>query len=515
MRSLWLSHLTSLILLGVGTGVVASAAWLSLQALINPDVTFWLNQYFPHTAPRTVAADARPLTLKQIQANIQRSGLTSGQPLVLTSDLSFSAQFKGGTDILIPVGKNIANCNSNCYQITELQVYRSLQIPYLLRVLQGKHYFRLLDRTVVTGPDEAEIIDLINPPTLADESRRKMPLNVLGEYNPAPTPGTWLRLTGLTNSGSATVTYGQIFYFNADSARLTLMLNWISPTGNIPNWEHVTGGRFPELVIDQSAGLDPQYSVYQINSAANGGMQLHAISLAEPAFADPAFTQSLNLARSGLWFQALQILKQVKQTQPQRWSKAAQAQFDYIELHARITLGQADQPSINPEQRVLAYLMNGSWTPAIQTFQASSAARKEIRQLLLSDSGRLLSRIETALELDPGQPDAIAWGAMTMMLKKSPPAAIAWMRQRGASASVIARTQKLMLQLEDLDKIPPKKAAEPTSKPNSASNSKPEPVPSLPTPAATAVSPPPQPQIATPATPTPTATPAAPIPAEQ
>ena len=437
--------------LGGAAAVVVGVAWLSIEAIVNPDVSFWLNQYLPSASTeKAVIGEMMPQTLKEIQADIRRSGQSTGAPLVLASDLTLRAKVDSATDVLIPVFSQQAGCENNCQQITELRLYRALQIPYLLQILQAKHYFRLLDRMTVVGPEETDVIASPNNPKLANYgSTRTLPLTELGQYDSAPTPGVWLRLTGLLKTGDTVTTYGQILYFNSDQAALIPMLNWSSPLGEIPSWQEVTGKGKPELVINQSVGLQPEFAIYQNQAAANGEIQLQAISLAEPALKNASYADSLTLARSGLWSPALTLLKQVKQLQVKRWSQAAQAQLDYIQMHAQITRAQAEQPWVSPVQRVLAYLSNGSWTPAVQVFQASSAAREDIRNMLLADTGELFSRVAAALTVNPAQPDAIAWGAMVLAVQQGKAEAIAWLRKREMpNSSVFIRTQKLLQQLD-------------------------------------------------------------------
>ena len=294
--------------------------------------------------------------------------------------------FQGPTDVLISAASQSCSEPSCPQQITQLQVYRSLQLPYLLRLFQGQRYYRLLDQISVQGPEEADLTRLSHHPKLVSGSNRPLPLTRIERYEPAPKPGVWLRLTGLRTEGSATAAYGQILYFDPTEARLSLMVTWLSPTGVLPAWQQVTGEGLPELVVDESIGLEPAFSVYQLQPAANDAQQIRRISVAKPAFSHPLYARGLALAQGGLWSPALRLLQQVKQ-QSSRWSPQAQAQLDYIQLHAWQTQAQAQQTTANPVQKISAYLINGSWNPALTVFQDQNTNRAEVKSMLQADLG--------------------------------------------------------------------------------------------------------------------------------
>jgi hypothetical protein len=44
------------------------------------------------------------------------------------------------------------------------------------------------------------------------------------------------------------------------------MMDWASPTNQTPNWQEVTGGGEPELIIDRTTGIEPHLSIYQLKT---------------------------------------------------------------------------------------------------------------------------------------------------------------------------------------------------------------------------------------------------------
>ncbi len=454
-------HLVRLMLLG-SFGAIAGLLWLSVQYLINPDVAFWLDHGVLGAAHSRQVSGQQPLRLSKIQSAIKAEGLFAGQPIVLKSDFMLQPSLGTAANIAIPVSKGAdEGCREACGGIQQLRIYRSLQLPFLIRMFQGDPYFRLTDKIAIQGPSESDLRALDNNPLVSLGSDQPLPLTQTEVYEQAPQPGLWLRLVGLQNQGSSVSTHGQIFYFNPTGERLELMLNWVSPPGEIPQWQQVTGDGQPELVINQTVGLEPQYGVYQLRFANGVAHQLQPLTLNEPAFENLVYTNALTLARSGLWTPAETTLKQVKQNNPKSWGATAQGQLDYIHLHARVTQAQAAQPSASGVQRIMGYLINGSWTAALNVLQSDRTLRPELQEMLLSDSGRLTNRIDTALKMMPEDPNVIEWGALLRLSRNSKESAIAWtQRQSKGDHATVAKVQKLLKQMD-----PPKPTIKPTPTP--------------------------------------------------
>ncbi|HEY9825414.1 MAG TPA: hypothetical protein V6D19_08205, partial [Stenomitos sp.] len=327
--------------------VLVGLLWLSLQYLTNPDVAFWLDAGLGRVRAAPHTAALRPQTLRQIETDLTKEGLTAGQPIVLKQDFAFHRGVETAADIAIPtfIKDTAADCTDPCKQIRQLRIYRTLQLPFLIRFFQRDPYFRLTDTLAIRGPSAADLLNTEQNPLISAGSDQPLPLTQAEVYDVAPQPGLWLKLIGLRTQGSGVSAYGQIFYFNPFRERLDLMNTWVSPPGEVPQWQQVTGDGQPELVVNQMVGAEPQYSVYQLFLADGTPQQLRPILLSDPAFANPDYANALILARSGLWAPAQTLLTTVKRDNPKRWSAAAQAQLDLIQLHANVTQAQANQPS--------------------------------------------------------------------------------------------------------------------------------------------------------------------------
>lgn len=444
LKKIW-SSLNLLLLAGMTTTVVG-LTWLSYQVITDPDVAFWLNQYLPTSQGKQAAAN-QPRTLQQILKGLQRQEQSPGKPIVLASDTDVRTPLKTTKDILVPIYDK--SCSEpSCRKIQHLHVYRSLKLPSPLRIFQGKRYYRLLDRIAIQGPTEATLVNLARNPRLVTGSTRPMNLSRVEVYNPAPKPGSWLRLTGLRREGNATSAYGQMLYFHPSKARLVLMLNWASPSGQYPQWQQVTGDQKPELVVKKTVGLEPKFAVYRLQPSSKGSLKLENISLGKPAFADQGYSQSLSLARSGLWSQAKKHLLAVKETQPQHWSANAQAQLDYINLHAAVTQSQVKQTSASRVQTLVARLINGEWNTALKLFQSPETDPADIRALLAADPGRLLVRVDAFLRVNPKDKDAISWGALIRYMQYGPTTAMVWTQQQtGNNKAALHKVKKLLKRL--------------------------------------------------------------------
>lgn len=482
--------LAQLVILG-GFGVAVTVLWLSLQYLVNPDVAFWLDHELLGVTRARQAKTSVPQTLAQIQSALAQEGFTSGQAIVLKSDFALQREVNTAEDIALPIlvkGTGIAGCPEPCQTICQLRIYRSLQLPWLMRLFLSQPYFRLTDTIPVRGPSGADLLAPDQNPLVSAGSDQPLPLTQSDIYNPAPQPGLWLRLTGLQTQGSGVSTYGQIFYFNPSRERLDLMVNWVSPPGEVPQWQQVTGDALPELVVNQTVGLEPQYAMYQLKMADGVAHQLRPITLTEPAVNTSLYRDGLTLAKSGLWTPALELLNQAKRDDSNGWNVAAQMQLDYIRLHAQVTQAQANQPSASTVQRILGYLVNGSWAPALEVLQSDRTARLEVREMLLSDTGRLANRIETALKITPTEPSVIAWSALLRTIRMSDAQAIAWtQRQSNGSPATITLVKKLIKQLNPVERSA---SLKPTRPPSSA----------RPNPAATPILTPPPSRSSPPAT---------------
>ena len=455
-----------------GTAIaVVGLGWLSFQVITDPDVAFWLNQFLP-TSKANQTAVHQPKSLQQILEHLQGQEQSPGKPIVLAADENATGLLSPVKDLLIPIYDK--DCSEiSCQQIQSLHIYRSLNLPPLLRVFQGNRYYRLLDQVAVKGPKESELASLARNPRLVIGSSRPLRMSRIEPYHPAPKPGSWLRLSGLRTEGNATAAYGQVMYFHPDEARLVLMLNWASPAGEFPRWQQVTGDQQPELIVRQTVGLEPQFAVFQMRLAPRGDLQMEPISLAKPAFANPGYSQSLLLARSGLWSPAQKQLLAVKRYHPKQWSAKAQAQLDYINLHAQVALAQAQQTSASSNQSIVARLVNGEWNSALQVFLAADTDPAEVRELLSTDPGRLSARVDAFLAVNSQDENAIAWGTMIRHLQEDPKTALTWAQQKTGNKKAALQNIKKLLKRLDQPRYTPKESAPAVSNPQSPASKRP------------------------------------------
>jgi hypothetical protein len=286
-------------------------------------------------------------------------------------------------------------------------------------------------------------------------SARSLPLTKIQRFEgKVPTSGIWLLLSGELVRGDDTIAYGRVAHYNPNRDYLGWMLEWTSPTGQAPAWKAITSGATPELVVDETVGLEPQFQVYQVQPRQflPDPIQLEAISLSDPAFNTETYSKIMTLARSGLWSPALawfKSLRRASEANPALWSNAAQAEMDFVRLHAEATQAQAEKSWASPSQQVLTNLIDGRWARALSVFQASVDNSREVASLLKGDADRLWNRVEATLKVDPVQTDAKAWGALIVGAKKDKAAAIAWLKkQPQTNAATIARISKLLDRLD-------------------------------------------------------------------
>lgn len=443
---LWITVLLS------GAGSVTVGIWLSFQLFVNPDALSWVNDVLPTWAKIPLVNSDQPQTLAQIEASLSKQGQIAGEPLSLDNASTLQP-----TSVLLPILSSLQNCQSNCEQIVELRVYELISPGDFQKAQKGEIYYQLVDQVSVEGPEESFAIAPVLNGEISDRgSSRPLPLTQLRRFEgTTPATGVWFYLAGQRVQRTRAIAYGQIIHYNPSRSHLSLMLPWTSPTGQAPQWQQVTGGGFPELVVDQTIDLEPQLRVYQLKPAQFllNPLQLEEISLAEPALNNSAYQKAILIARTGLWSPAWEWLKFIKKQRQQHhkpWSTAAQAQIDLIRLHAQLTKRQAEESWASPSQEVLADLIDGRWGKALQVFQASSLENtQEIATLLAADSGRLGNRIDIALKMNPQRLEVKAWGALIVGAKEGRRNAIAWLKQQpNTSPKTVTYIQKLLQHLE-------------------------------------------------------------------
>lgn len=438
----WLASMVAMTVLLCSAGLITTFAWISIQFILNPDQVSLVNQFLPKWGKISDNNAERAQTLKEIEDSLSKQGQIAGQILALERDTT--------TSFLLPVFKQRTNCQSDCKYIVELRVYQRAGNLKVQSVSQG--YYHLTAQLGVTGPEESFVVAPIVDATDDNQgSSLPLPLSEVGRFeNGAPSPGVWLYLRGQRQQGTSAIAYGHIVYYNLERAHLQLMMPWTSPNGQLPQWREVTAGDAKELVVDQTAGLEPHLRIYQLNSVnfVLNPIQLEQISLTPPALQDSDYQNALMLAQSGLWTPAFEQLESIKKQQKEQLPEAAQAQMDVVRLHSQLTKKQADTSWASPSQQVLADLIDGRWDKALEVFEASVQNAQEIATLLKADGGRLWSRVEAQLRVNPNQQSVQAWAALILAAKHGQERANSWLNgQSKTTTDTLTYIQGLLEQL--------------------------------------------------------------------
>ncbi|NEQ20565.1 MAG: hypothetical protein F6K28_15265 [Microcoleus sp. SIO2G3] len=411
-------------------GLVVGGTWLAIRLMIDPNTVLWLNQFLPAWTRIPVAASSAPQTLAAIQDKIRQSGLIAGEPQALNSEL------------LLPILALKADCQTDCEQIVELRVYQPTGPS------GNETYYQLVTELPIVGPEEYFVLSTPVSARADDAGvSRSLPLTKLTRFDSkAPGKGFCFNLSGHQSTGDTPMTYGQIIHYNPDQMHLSIMLQWTSPNESQPYWQEITGGSSAELVVDRMVGLEPQFKVYQVKPRkfVPNPIYLEEISLAQPALYTPAYRNGMTLARHGLWSPAQQWLKSQKS---KKWSTTAQAQLDFVQLHAQVTEAQSKQPWATPSQQILAKLIDGRWADALLVFQGAAPGSpvQEIATFLKNDPGDLWERVEAALKVNPNDENVKAWGALILTAQQNRAKAIAWLRQMTFSNTFVSTAETFTL----------------------------------------------------------------------
>ncbi|AKG23794.1 hypothetical protein [Calothrix sp. 336/3] len=420
--------LVAIALLLSSGGVVTAFVWISLQFMFNPDQVSWMNQILPTWAKIPLGKAEKPQSLPEIQTGLGNTGRVVGKliPLDTQEPKSF----------LMPILRQRANCQADCEEIAELRVYQ--QVPDRESPSDAEKYYYRLTQLPVTGLEESFVLaPLVAAGDENQGSSLNLPLTEVGKFTgKTPTPGIWLYLRGQRQQGTRAIAYGQIVHYSPKRRHLQLMNSWTSPSGQLPQWQQVTGKETPELVVDETVGLEPLLRVYQVNATkfVINPVELEEITLKFPVLNDATYEKALLLARTGLWTPARELLKLVQQQQ-KTLSPKAQAQIDVIALHSQLTQNQAKRTWASPSQQVLADLIDGQWQKALQVFTSSPQNAQEITSLLKADTGRLWSRTEAALQVNPSYKEVQAWAVLILAAKQGEQTALSWLQKQSKPES--------------------------------------------------------------------------------
>jgi hypothetical protein len=386
--------------------------------MIDPNAAIWLNRILPGWTRIPIADASPPQTLATIRDELRQTGLIAGELVSLNTGEAYRE-----TPILLPILKSKPNCQTHCQKIVELRLYQPIEFQ------KAELAYQLVTQLAIN--ERSEYFVLSSTDAITGSASRSLAFTRFNRLeNQAPATGFWFNLWGKRLTDESPKTYGQILHYNPDQMHLSVMLDWQSPTDKPPYWQQVTGDSTPELVINQTVGLEPKFQVYQVQPRQFllNPIQLSEISLNTRADDSPTYRNSLMLARNGLWSWAYRRLQKEQNTNE---SATVQAQLDVIRLHAQFTEAQANQTWASQGQQILAYLIDGRWTDALQVFQtaAVNGSAQDIANLLKTDTEGLWRRVEAALKISPNDRTVKTWGALILAAQEGRAEAISWLQQ--------------------------------------------------------------------------------------
>lgn len=431
----------TIVSLSAAIGLIGGGIWLGIGLMINPDQADWLNRWLPEWTRIPIDQQHPPQTIADIQTEIRQVGLIPGDLIPLSLQQSATNPTPTTAWLLpiyspTPCPQSLATIRSTCDALVEVRVYQTepAALPTSSASAHPSQY-RRIQQLMVAGPAESFVLAALLPPASAPDtappgSNQPLPLMDLRRFE-GTLPGIWFNLSGQRVQNTQTLLYGQVLFYNPEQLHLSLLAPWVSPANQPPTWQEVTGGGYPELVVNQTLDLEPKLVVYQLSrrNFLLSPWELAPIPLTPSALSDAAYQQALKLAQVGLWSPALQHLEAVK-ARGTPWSDLAQAQMDVIKLHARITALQAEQTWVSASEQVLTNLLDGRWQAALTIFDQSATKRLAIANLLQMDSGRLWRRLETALAIAPDEVALQTWGALFIQAQRGYEGAIAWLQQQ-------------------------------------------------------------------------------------
>ncbi|MCT7979486.1 hypothetical protein NG792_17360 [Laspinema sp. C3] len=419
-------------------------AWLSVRLIVDPASINWVQSWLPAASQVPIANKEAPQTLQAITDQIREAGLIPASTLSLDSEPQTlnPTPTKAQQQLLMPVMTEIpcsgtpkANATP-CQALAELRVYRPVFNPN--NPSDPQPYYQLLNKLEVTGPDPSALVPTLTDSEAAALSLGPQPLTRLDPFENAPEPGNWFNLHSDRTFGNRQIAYGKIIHYNPETFHLSEMTDWVSPEGHLPQWQEISGGGDPELVIDRSIGMEPQFQIYQIKPIQFflNPIGLEEISLVEPILTSRAYRDALLLARSQLWSAAWELMASLKQdSSSSSWPPAAQAQLDVIRYHAQITQTQANATGMEPPQQILTALIDGNWKKALEVYELQLKLGDEMGSLLTDEKFALWNRIETAVKVNPAQADAKAWGALVLAARYNDSEAVAWLEEQAQNTA--------------------------------------------------------------------------------
>ncbi|MBD1913534.1 MULTISPECIES: hypothetical protein [unclassified Leptolyngbya] len=438
--------LVSLLWTGAGA-LVFGGGWVALQLVVNPGSVGWLSWMFPEWSREAerYQRDA-PKTLTELKTLAEEDGLMLGQPLNLAGDANGARD----GDLLIPVLGRPSGCQeaASCNRIQELRVYH--------REPGRDARYRLGDRLPIDGPDEFFVTaPLVQVTAAGPGSDRALPMDALEPFSNAPSNGgVWFTLSGVYQPGRDRIRFGYVGWYDPRWRQLRLVLPWTSPAGQMPQWKPITGGGSPELLIDQTIGLEPSFRVYQLATATREQpIRLNEISLQQTPIDSSGYDNALLLARQGLWSPAQEVLSSMKERWGKRWPAYAQAQLDVVKLHADVTQKNADRDWANPSEKLMAQVIDGRWELAWDALMKGLKDGDEVTRLLSPESRQLWQRVNTAARLSRDRTAVRQWASLMQYMRQGRGAAIAWLQGQSGTTlvnrSLDSQNRRILQQLDE------------------------------------------------------------------
>lgn len=416
-------------LIGAG-GFVVLCLWTSVVFILRPNPPRWLAQTVPYFSKSW--SDQPIQSLEEIEAELQAQGQTAGD----LNDLSTLSDDRQLDNLrLLPVLGKRSSCTRNCEAIVELRLYGVHH-----RDQQGLS-LQLLDQLAIQGPPEEQIVDPVWQANVGIVgSTHPLPLTEVKSLQEEGLPGVWLTLTGRWQHQGSPILYGQVLHVDLQTLQINSLLNWSSPPGRLPVWQDLDGEGLPEMVVSQSVGLEPHFSLYTIaNTTAAVAVRLKEISLSQlplpQATYETQYHNALFLAQHGLWSNAQTQLTELKTQLANQWSQELEQQFQLVTLHARVSQSQAERDWSRPRQKLLALLLDGRWEKALEAMGTSQIHfETAVLPLLQRDSSRLWQRLTASLQVTPTAKAARIWGALLLLAKEDKESAIEWLTQNQNAA---------------------------------------------------------------------------------
>jgi len=420
--------------------LISGSLWVGAQLTLDPMAVSWLQPHLPPPDPTVAGADYAPMSLDRIQANLEAEGQIIGTPIAMTDEPDRA--IRGETPLLLPIHEPRSCRGERCEAVVALRLY---QPDGSFDRFGDPRYYLQRELTLEGPPESLAIAPLVEGNPRLAASNRPLPFHSLQRFDTrTPRAGIWLNLVGEYPFGDTTVLYGQVLHFNPARLHLSPLIQWSSPTGKLPAWQDFTGAGDPELVVDRTVGLEPNYEIYRVTSRhfLLDPIHLEPIALNEPALDLDPYREALVLARSGLWSAAharLEPLAQQRQQQGQPWPDDAQAQLDTIALHARLMRAHADTQWASPDQATIAALLDGRWSQALREIETWDSWPDDIFPAIASNPVRLWRRLETSMRLLPEERSARVWAAIVMAARYDRDRARQWLSERGDSIEASER----------------------------------------------------------------------------